>query len=107
MTKVQANYLLKKIYAALRDENVRFKLSRKIGNIFGELTCDGTATVITLNALKKGARGGFFSTLIHECLHLISAACEKDIELAEEEMFKAITDRQLENLLKRISHKIS
>jgi hypothetical protein len=108
MTKKQCDYLLRKIYAALKDETVRFKLDRKLGKVYGELACpDGNKVIIKVNPAKKGARGGFMSTVIHECLHMISAACERDIEVCEEEMFKVITDRQLENLLKRISTKIS
>lgn len=110
MTKKQCDYLLRKIYGALRDEDVRFKLDRKLGNVYGELTCnssDPTMVTIIVNPAKKGALGGFMSTLIHECLHLVSAAKEKDIRKCEHEMFKVITDRQLGNLLKRISHKIS
>lgn len=110
MTKVQAEYLLRKIYAALRNDDVRFKLSRKLGQIYGELSVnsrDSNKVTISVNPAKKGSKGGFMSTVIHECLHLVSAAKENDICLCEERMFKLLTDRQLENLLKRISNRIS
>jgi hypothetical protein len=110
MEKKRADYLLGRIYKTLKDPDVRLRLDRSLGKIYGECSLSWRhpeRVTITVNPAKKGARGGFMSTLLHECLHMVLADLdEKAICSLEKEMFEVLTDRQLENLLKKAACRI-
>jgi hypothetical protein len=104
----QANYLLRRIYASLRREDVQVKFDSTDDTQLGGLTWNDDGTLcMELNPRCGVGKGGFISTILHECLHMVRADLpEKKILKMEEEMFAVLTDRQLGNLTKRVIEKI-
>ncbi len=113
MKRIEANRRLYRIYRILRDDNfdVRVALSRKLPRNkqgrqwFGMVDpqADGGLQIVLNPWRPWKSRGGFVSTVLHECLHLSDwDESEKEISRIEKEMFKALTDRQLGNLMKRV-----
>jgi len=102
MKRNQANRWLYKIYAMLKDVNMKLRLNRKLGKYYGVTTLHAAGridAVIEIDPAKKA----FMSTIVHECLHLVDWDLkEKEVIRLENEIMKALTDRQLLNLLKRV-----
>ena len=102
MTKEQANKFLYRIYRALKENEIRFEISRSLGRLYGALDFDlrkPWKVTISVHADKKQ----FVSTLVHECVHLVDIELkEKEVTEIEEQLMLHLTDRQLTNLLKRV-----
>ena len=104
MNHAEASRWLYRIYGMLRDTDVDVRITRKLNKCFGMVTVDADNIKMFLHPdrpwLKKG---GFVSTIIHECLHLVDMDLpETEVQRLEREIFCALSDRQLGNLLKRI-----
>lgn len=111
MTKKEATKKLHKIYSILKDDEVRVKLNRKLPKGKGgrrwfgmvDPEDDGIFTIHVNPWRPWKSRGGFVSTVLHECLHLAYWDLdEKGISILEKEMFEVLSDRQLGNLMKRV-----
>lgn len=101
MDRAEATKILHKMYRVLRDEAIKVSINRKIG-IFGDIYYEDERTKIRLNPDRLG-KGGIVSTAIHELLHYLDyEAKEYVISKREKEVYKALSDRQLTNLLKRL-----
>lgn len=81
-------------------------ITRKLDDCFGMAVKTEHLSVMLLNPDKPWlTRGGFMSTIVHEAIHLVDMEIpEKEVARLEREIFKALSDRQLANLLKRIAH---
>ena len=101
MTREEATKILHKMYRVLRDENLRVAISRKIG-IYGDVNYTEDSAKIRLNPDRMG-KGGIVSTSIHELLHTLDYdAKEYVISRQEREVYAALSDRQLTNLMRRL-----
>ncbi len=104
MTRKEATKLLYKIYRILEDEEVKVSLNRRI-RAHGDVTFmpGNPAIRVRVNPSRRG-RGGILGTLLHELLHIVFFDFpEYEISRLEKEMFRALSDRQLANLLKRVA----
>ena len=101
MTRAEATKILHKMYRVLRDETLKVSINRKI-QIFGDIDYDWDYAKIRLNPDRMG-KGGIISTAIHEFLHYLDPrAKEYIISKREKEVYGALSDRQLTNLVKRL-----
>ncbi len=101
MDRETATKILYKMYRILKDENLRVAINRKIG-IYGDVHYTEDSAKIRLNP-DRMAKGGILSTAIHELLHTLNYdAPEYRISKLEKEVYDALSDKQLTNLLRRM-----
>lgn len=100
MTKKEANKWLKKIYGQLFRPMVRFRLV-KLKGLAGEVyRHDDGMVEVRVDPYNPEP---FISTIIHECIHLCdSGLSEKEVLNLENKIFNTISERQMQNLLKKI-----
>ena len=99
MDKKKANNLLRRIYRALNNQIVEFKVNSNL-NAYG--IYDETNDEKILIEVNPRKNKEFFLTLIHELLHLIDYGNEKQISAVETELVQNLSDKQLTNLLKKV-----
>lgn len=104
MTPAQASRKLYAIYRALEEEEIRGKINRKLGKVFGMVTPKEEWWELQLNPCKPWrTKGGFVHTIIHEMAHITWwDKSEDEIEELEKDLFNNLTDRQIGNLIKRV-----
>lgn len=103
MTKPEANRLLHRIYKKFR-EGLTIHIMKEAEHFFGCVFFgENIDPHMVLNPDRPWlTRGGFISTIIHEGLHLVSDDfSEEEVCKMERQMMKLLSNRQLENLLKR------
>lgn len=102
MTKEQANRWLYRIYRMLKVTDLKMRLNRKLGKLFGITTIYAHGKDDALMEIDPEKKE-FMSTLVHECLHLVDWNLkEEQVGDLEVEIMDNLSDRQLMNLLKRI-----
>jgi hypothetical protein len=111
MNRQHATRILYRIYRMLRNGDVKVKLNRKLPfdrngrKWFGMVDpADNGKFHIHVNPWRPWTtQGGFVSTVLHECLHLVFwDTAEHEIVKVEQEVFNALSDRQLSNLINRV-----
>lgn len=106
MNKAQATRILHRMYRVIEEGDLSFRFDRGIDPDYGRIyrKVDGEyRSVAQINPLKKGSDGGWMSTIIHEILHELYDVSEKEIRKKEKQLMKLLSDRQLGNLLKRVT----
>ena len=102
MTKPEADRLLHRIYRQFK-RGLTIRLSKEAKDLFGCVVIGDFTSQMVLNPNKPWlTKGGFISTIIHEGLHLVDIDfTEEEVCKMEREMMRLLSNRQLENLLKR------
>lgn len=108
MTKQTADRLLRRMYAYIKEHDVRARITSEDKKLLGSCNWEWDHIRIDLNPRETGEKGGFLSTLVHECLHMIRPDLDETTILKMEKgMFAKLTDRQLQNLLKRFAWRMA
>ena len=102
MNRRFATILLHRMYKLLRDKDmdIRSKIDREFTHV-AEARLDG---LVTLGVRKNN--GGLIGSIIHELLHFLGGDAKEAVILKrEKDVYEALSDRQLLNLLKRFFHR--
>jgi hypothetical protein len=102
MEKREATRILRRMYKELRENpELRFRLRRGIEDP-AWYEPEGSGGMVTLNPDSK-VRGGIVALTLHELLHhLFDDKKETPILRMEKEMYAALSDVQLTNLMRRV-----
>ena len=108
MEKKQASIELRKIYKSISDDNVNFKVDRNqrydsIGNVNVDRYC---RVVVSICPYQKNhvKNYNFIETIIHEMLHIVYPnKQENEIEQLGIDVFSNLGDKQIQNLLIKVS----
>ena len=97
MTKKEASNLYRRIRGCIARKRFCVKL-KSDPSIYGKVDW-GTPDTLIFN---PRIRSPIMRTIIHECLHLLDDdLSEAQVRTKEKELFEALSDRQLEGLLKK------
>lgn len=106
MTRKRCNYLLKRIRRKIRSGDVKFKLSDQV--IVDNVRVDGTVDTLpgeidlVIIDIKEPSEN-LAVIILHELLHSLYPDMSEGAILAlEVTMFKALTVRQIQNLIKLV-----
>jgi Zn-dependent membrane protease YugP len=115
MSKKEANLWLRRIYYALDKQDLDIRFHRDMIDPRGQIAAthfgikgvitglyDPNTKTIALNPSRR-RYGGIVKVMIHELLHHIRRDWnEKKVEMYENLIYEALSDRQLWNLMKKI-----
>jgi hypothetical protein len=100
MSPKEASRKLQTIYRLMREGTIVIKLNKNLPH-FAQVEFFEDHYEITLNPTLQ-CKGGIVSSLLHELLHCIYYdSSETEILRMEKEMYNALTNRQLTNLMRR------
>jgi hypothetical protein len=106
MDRKEATKVIKRIYRAIEENMIRVHIKR-MGDTMGWCRYEDDHIDIILNPDDRAMKSCLLSTFIHECIHMLwNDLTEKQVLKMENEVFEALSDRQLENLFKRLTWRI-
>ena len=98
ITKKQADYILKSFYKYIQNYEVSVTFSKKLQPWHGLCIYENGVNHIVINPNES-----FIKALIHELLHVRYVDIEHDwIYAMEYQLVELLSDRQLENLMKKV-----